>query len=380
VSDESNVIEVIGSEQAAEPTADSVADCNVHPNENCGVHPTGEATGSEAAVAFALGKGSNCDVHSTGESGCVSSATSSSGPLSEDGQDVFAEQSVNDGAAADCDVHSSRDDTDADRSHVVDFTAESARRGPKPLWDVHPNELGVDWKEHSSDPVDRAVVPTVETYGQLQFAYNFINSEFCNGKLPDCLIVVGTGSRSLGYFIEDRFVRENGERTDKIALNFNGVPGRESTAQLLSTLAHEAKHLEQKHFGTPGRGRYHNKEWAGMMADIGLIPSDTGKEGGKRTGDRVSHYIEPGGRFARAVEKLLATGFVITWREVPAKRVSTGGEDGGDAGSLSGKRSKFTCPVCGANAWGKADLDLVCGHHHKKMVPADDSSAPPPAP
>jgi hypothetical protein len=111
---------------------------------------------------------------------------------------------------------------------------------------------------------------------------------------------------------------------------------------------------------------------------IGLIPSATGKEGGKRTGDRVSHYIKAGGMFALAVVKLLATGFTLTWRDVPAKRVSTAGEDGGDAGSLSGKRTKFTCPDCGDNAWGKPDLELVCGRHDQtiKMLPADGSPAP----
>jgi len=55
-------------------------------------------------------------------------------------------------------------------------------------------------------------------------------------------------------------------------------------------------HLEQHHFGKPS-GAYHNKEWAKMMHAVGLMPSNTGKPGGKQTGQTVSHYIVTGGPF-----------------------------------------------------------------------------------
>jgi hypothetical protein len=51
---------------------------------------------------------------------------------------------------------------------------------------------------------------------------------------------------------------------------------------VLSTLVHEQAHLWQHHFGKPGRGRYHNREWAAKMVEIGLIPSATGEPGGKQ--------------------------------------------------------------------------------------------------
>ena len=113
-----------------------------------------------------------------------------------------------------------------------------------------------------------------------------------------------------------------------------------------------------------------------MMEAVGLIPSDTGKEGGKRTGDAVSHYIKPGGPFARAVEQLLAGGFEITWTEVAANRGSLAGTDGseeaGGPASLSGKRTKYTCPHPGClNAWAKPGASLLCGTHGEKMQPTD---------
>src|SRR5271169_6446570 len=188
-------------------------------------------------------------------------------------------------------------------------------RGPEPgNWNVHSNEdcgvhsSGGIWNVHSNDTVDVAggKSPTHETYGQFQTGYDYLNSELFQNKLPNCLITLQRQRSSYGYFSADRFCRKGGERTDEIALNPKHLAER-PVEDSLSTLAHEMKHLEQQHFGKPGRGRYHNKEWAGMMEAIGLIPSDTGKEGGKRTGDAVSHYIEPGGRFARTVEQLLAS-------------------------------------------------------------------------
>jgi len=68
-------------------------------------------------------------------------------------------------------------------------------------------------------------------------------------------------------------------------------------------------HLQQHHFGKPSRVSYHNKEWARMMRAIGLIPSDTGQPGGREVGQKVSHYIEEGGAFARACAELVSNGF-----------------------------------------------------------------------
>ena len=184
---------------------------------------------------------------------------------------------------------------------------------------------------------------------------------------------VSTAQGHLRIYAEKRFGRGDGRQADEMALNPQHFAGR-PIEETLATLGHEIVHLWQHHFGTSGRGGYHNAEWASVMESIGLIPSHTGKEGGKRTGDRVTQYIEPGGRFAVAVEKLLATGFTITWRELPGNQLSDG--KFGRSGSLSGLRFKFSCPDCGDAAWGKSDLYLVCGKHAKRMLPGDGKPAP----
>src|SRR5947199_6292043 len=100
-----------------------------------------------------------------------------------------------------------------------------------------------------------------------------------------------------GYYSVVRFVSLDDPReiTDEIALNPAHFASR-PTAGTLSTLAHEMAHLWQHHFGKAGRNGYHDKEWAAKMRDIGLIPVSHDHPG-KETGQKVSHDIEPGGRF-----------------------------------------------------------------------------------
>ena len=92
--------------------------------------------------------------------------------------------------------------------------------------------------------------------------------------------------------------RTDHSTTGEIALNPLGILHREPETSL-STLVHAMGHLEQHHFGKPGRGRDHNKERAEMMAALGPEPTSTAAEpGGKRgTGDRVWHMIVGGGPF-----------------------------------------------------------------------------------
>ena len=235
------------------------------------------------------------------------------------------------------------------------------------------------------------IPPTPEAYGELQQVYDHFNLELFGGQLPACLITLQhKDCRTYGYFSAARFARHDGAVTaDEIALN----PLHFATAsveEVLQTLVHEMVHCWQAHFGTPSRGSYHNKEWAAKMEAIELLPSDTGAPGGKKTGPRMGDYPLPGGRFEQAVRQLLSTDFTVSWHEVRAA-VATHLPDDGDeeeAGErpASGKRVKFTCPVCKANAWGKSSLILICGACGETMgtrrkaqdapAPSDDEAHP----
>lgn len=226
--------------------------------------------------------------------------------------------------------------------------------------------------------------PTQKTYEELQLAYDHFNEQLFDGELPHCLITLQRGKRCYGYFSAGQFVCHNGKTTDEIALNpayFAVCPPEE----IMQTLVHEMSHCWQKHFGTPGRGGYHNREWAAKLEEIGLMPSSTGKPGGAKTGDKMADYIIEGGSFERSYHELLSTDFRISWADkFPAReRIQAAIEDGtleemteelaawgieiGENGELildaSDKqtRTKYSCPSCGSNAWGKPTLNLICG-------------------
>ena len=101
--------------------------------------------------------------------------------------------------------------------------------------------------------------PTREAYGELAKAYDFYNRALFGGRLPQCLITLQRNKSTYGFFSGDRWASDN-DTADEIALNPSHFAERDTEA-VLSTLVHEMTHLEQHHFGKPGRGRYHNKAW-----------------------------------------------------------------------------------------------------------------------
>ena len=196
--------------------------------------------------------------------------------------------------------------------------------------------------------------PTTQTYTSLATAYDFFNRELFSGSLPPCLITMQRHKNAYGYFSGDRFANtaDPKEITDEIALNPTHFATQKPT-KVLSTLVHEMAHLWQHHYGKPPRKGYHDRQWAAKMQEIGLIPTATGEEGGKETGQKMTHIIEENGHFARAVSKFLA--------EHPAILYSDRSQNDAARKKKAASKTKYTCPGCGLNAWAKPDAALVCG-------------------
>jgi hypothetical protein len=218
------------------------------------------------------------------------------------------------------------------------------------------------------------ITPTSEAYSELQAAYDFYNDRLYQSALPPCLMTLQRKSgRVFGYFSPARFDGEDGAETDELAMNPQHFRTR-ATAEVLSTLAHEMTHVWQAHFGKPGRGGYHNKEWGREMKRIGLHPSNTGEPGGKETGDQMTHYVIAGGHFDVVTRDFLASGFRFTWAEGDGLGLVPGlaGTDDPAPSSPKNKsnRLKYQCPRCSTNAWGKPGLNLVCGSCRVGYVPA----------
>lgn len=202
--------------------------------------------------------------------------------------------------------------------------------------------------------------PTAETYKVFNQAYDFFNRELFEGKLPTCLITMQRKSKAKGYFCAERFeAREDQSHyVHEIALNPHCFQG-ETDEEIISTLVHEMVHLWQQENGKPSRGNYHNSEWADKMEDIGLIPSNTGEEGGSRTGSGMSHYIDPNGRYARLAPAFLE-GKKLYYQDRPVIKKQ----------SKSKNKVKYVCPKCSLKAWGKPDIELLCGADRSLLVEA----------
>jgi predicted SprT family Zn-dependent metalloprotease len=195
---------------------------------------------------------------------------------------------------------------------------------------------------------------TTQQYLSLDVAYQYYNKHLFEGKLPTCLITLQR-KKCYGYFHADRFAGKNGnsnKKTDEIALNPDHF-GR-TDKEVLGTLVHEMVHLWQAHFGTPSRVSYHNAEWAFKMEEIGLMPSTTGEPGGKRTGQKMTHYVIEGGLFEKLTDNLLRIqGGIIEWKSFV--------EGGATTKPKTKSKVKYTCSACGQNAWAKPGASLICG-------------------
>lgn len=229
--------------------------------------------------------------------------------------------------------------------------------------------------------------PTSETYTGLEKAYDHFNVVLFNSTLPDCLLTLQRKRRTHGYFSPKRFINAtSGAMIDEIALNPDCF-GQYPLMEAFQTLVHEMVHLWQHHFGDPGRGRYHNKQWAQKMISIGLMPSSTGKPGGKTTGDHMADYPAPEGIFIQEANKLIAEGYKLPWidkhglikafhsGEISEGSLAEGLLSMNEASSitqaLDTTNIQTTKPgrikyvhVCNGellNLWGKAKLNIACG-------------------
>lgn len=235
--------------------------------------------------------------------------------------------------------------------------------------------------------------PTGQFYATLETAYDWFNQALFKGRLPAVLLTVQRGQSFMGYFSADRWTSGQGQRCHELAINPSYMPHR-SLLDAFETLVHEQAHCWQQQFGQPGRRGYHNREWANKMESLGLMPSSTGRPGGRRTGECMSDYPLAHGRFIQACQQLLQERqFTFPWADRYA-RVSQiqnldhhiqeclSNMESEQAGQLisplnqlmptadiiditasarvNKNKVKYTCPQCGANVWGRAGLGIIC--------------------
>lgn len=205
------------------------------------------------------------------------------------------------------------------------------------------------------------IKPTTELYANLQKAFDQLNVGLFAGELPQVIITLQRKKNVLGYYCHNRFGDANKNRLDEIALNPQYTNFRDPM-ETISTLAHEMVHLWQHHFGKPTPSNHHNAEWGRKMMDIGLPPRPC-KPGGKTTGNKVTHSIDPDGMFASiapavlsACDSLQGIGDIAPEGPKPVRK--------------SGSYKKYECPCCFSIVRARTGMSISCdlnGHDLKKM-------------
>lgn len=203
--------------------------------------------------------------------------------------------------------------------------------------------------------------------------FGIYNGRLFGGALPECILNMSRKANTYGFFAAERWADSAAPDVKIHEISLNPDFLQRPFIDWHSTFVHEMCHLWQQEFGKPSRPAYHNREWVSKMIDTGLMPSDTGKPGGKTTGQSISHYVIAGGRFesvfnsfdAHDLEKfrlryLPAFDLPVSGRD--GEEEDPGDEDGGTAsnpGTGSGQRRKYSCS-CGNNVWGRAGLSIRC--------------------
>ena len=252
-----------------------------------------------------------------------------------------------------------------------------------------------------------AAKPTTKIYHEILTIYDYFNWKLFDKQLPEVIIVLQRQNNVMGYVSCKRWINKSKteEMRHELAINpqyWLGWPIEE----ILSTLVHEQCHIWQEEYGDPGRRHYHNAEWADKMKSIGLMPSSTGKPGGKETGDKVGDYIILNGPMHKAIIALFDENFNFTYLDRSPKECEdyrTIFDDKGQPYHLNGApmeieetkpqtpdlpaetipddqqqvtppkntgRLKYTCR-CGNNIWAKPNLQVMCRQCNLDFIPEE---------
>jgi hypothetical protein len=217
--------------------------------------------------------------------------------------------------------------------------------------------------------------PTTEIYEFLTHVFNAINEACFQNELPEVLLTVKGKSNVFGYYKHNAYVSHSGQIVDEIAVNprYFATHGFQ---ELIMTLSHECVHAWQQHYGKPSVRSYHNREFAEKMKSIGLMPSSTGKEGGKETGQNMAEYIIEGGLIIQLYHRLEKKGVYIPWYErlrvagevelderAPENVVSESTSESSSGSNTT--RSRYTHQCINDKKpsviYGKPSLSILCG-------------------
>lgn len=227
----------------------------------------------------------------------------------------------------------------------------------------------------------KAIIKQSLTYKAI---FDKLNKELFDGQLGEVMCTFSRNKNVVGgYFSPDKWEDDDGNLIPEIAINANLMLVSEPH-DLYNTLIHEMLHQWQFEHGKPSRNGYHNQEWADKAKEIGLRPTDGN---GKETGQAINtEFIEDGPAQMVVAEMLTKDDYIWPYYadhlmvdEGGKTRPQTEGEQSTEGQKensevetkqppRSGSRTKYTCSVCGLNAWAKHGASLLCGECNRALV------------
>lgn len=230
-------------------------------------------------------------------------------------------------------------------------------------------------------------------YKYLNAIAEHFNQRLYARALPSPLFTFKRSMGTLAYFTTNKWQQTNGLPVGEIVLN-PALFGEYSWVSLMKAIAQQQCHMWQHLYGEPSRPGYHNTQWAEKMKEIGLMPTATGKPGGRATGQRIFLYIVPDGKFIRACVELidgplrlpisakwhlsttqddneLPINLPVKTRNHLMKTVGRWSDDDLliEQEELKAKKQKlkYICPTCNVSVWGKSGLNLLCQSCHNSL-------------
>lgn len=225
--------------------------------------------------------------------------------------------------------------------------------------------------------------PTTSQFNALLGAYNYFNKRLFKGKLPNVILNLSRQNQAAGFVAPFRWrsaTKQAGEKGTLHELSINPEILLMPPEYVYGTLVHEQVHIWQHEYGKPSRTGYHNQQWARKMEAIGLMPSSTGRPGGKKTGQQMSDYPIKDGPFMVALKEMpkefflpfvstegdYLSGLAMFIAEMDQLGQLEDGQEGMGRPRMpkrpKSEKSKTTyvCGSCDMKVWGKPNLAVSC--------------------
>jgi len=246
-------------------------------------------------------------------------------------------------------------------------------------WFFHPGSLvkAEDWEEKGGGTGGTGSgKPNIELSEAYSKAFDFFNDKLFDGALSRPMLCISRNSSIIGgYFSAEKWHDEKGSKIHEIAINANHMDG-EDIVKLMHILIHEMTHQWQHEQGKPTRNGYHNKEWMDKALSLGFGGvNEKGEE--DKPGQAVMTNLKPGGKAEQMIAEM-PDDAIFPWMTIntgspdPQQPQGSGGEGSGSSSKAraprSGKRTKYTCPVCGLNVWAKHGVKILCLDCDKALI------------